>query len=84
MALLLAVLEPLDSIGPPQVSSIAIVEGRQSAWCIQPEMESSFCGRLVHGLELTASAVIGQTVLFIGALIANNIGPASRKYPVTW
>ena len=56
----------------------------RAAWCIQPEMESSFCGRLVHGLELTASAVIGQAVLFVGALVANNIGPASRKYPVTW
>ncbi len=84
MALLLAVLEPLVSVSRHEVASVHILTDKQSAWCIQTSMESTMYARFIHGLELTCSALIGQTVLFIVALVVNNIGPASRKYPVQW
>ena len=84
MALLLAVLEPLVSVTPAETASLSFTVDRASAWCIQNALEPSMAARLVHGLELTMSAVIGQAVLFTVALIVNNIGPASKKYPTMW
>ena len=84
MALLLAVLEPLVSVTPAETASLSFKVDSASDWCIQSALEPSMAARLVHGLELTMSAVIGQAVLFIVALIVNNIGPASRKYPTMW
>lgn len=84
MALLLAVLQPLESISPVAVSSIKFSGGAPSAWCIQGVLEASMLSRFLHGLELTTSALIGTAVLFIVALLVNNIGPASRNYPSVW
>jgi hypothetical protein len=81
MALLLGELEPLNFIDPHQVSSLAFVEDKEAAWCIQSNVERSLHQRLVHGLLLTASALIGQVVRTSGALLINNIGPAYWRDP---
>jgi hypothetical protein len=84
MALLLAVLEPLASVTPAETASLSFKVDRASDWCIQSALEPSMAARMVHGLELAISAIIGQAVLFAVALIVNNIGPASKRYPTMW
>lgn len=84
MALLLAVLEPLVSVTPTEPASLNFKVDRARDWCIQSTLEPGMAARMVHGLELTMSAVIGQAVLFAVALIVNNIGPASKRYPTMW
>jgi len=85
MALLLAVLEPLSSLLPSKPSPVRIInESDYGAWCIQTTLEPNLYARFVHWLELSVSAVIGTAVMFTVALLLNNIGPATRRYPNRW
>lgn len=85
MALLLAVLEPLSSLLPPKPSSTDIINTTDyGAWCIQTNLEPNWIARFIHGLELSVSALIGTAVMFIVALLVNNIGPSTTRYPTRW
>ncbi|KAK9834125.1 hypothetical protein WJX81_000093 [Elliptochloris bilobata] len=88
-ALIVAVMEPLHSIDPIVPGSLDFVLPSSGApyansWCIRNMLEDTMRDRFFHGGMLCISGMLGTVILLAVALVTNNFGPASKRYPIYW
>ena len=82
-ALIIAVMDPMQSLGPDVTASTFLTEFSGS-WCIRESLQTSMRSRFLHGIALALSTLFGSLLLFLIALFTNNVGPSTKSYPKYW
>jgi hypothetical protein len=68
----------------PLITTDTVFGTSADVWCLKSPLEDSMQERFAHGLLLSVAAILGSLALFGIALVTNNIGPSSKRYPLYW
>ena len=82
-ALIISVMEPFQFLKRFGTAD-ALLSPITLSWCIRPSLEPTLQERFMHGLLLSLATMLGSFILFTIALVTNNVGPSSKRYPTYW